>query len=90
MSIGVEYGLTQILNTFNLIIKTHVYAGVPLTNKILTLIPAWISDHIPIKLLDGIAYSFWCGMKLLTIPKCQWYKLWISKFIPHFIMDVIT
>ena len=53
---------------------------------LLTLIPAWISNHCPIK----------CGMKLLiSIAKLQWLHCWslamdMSNFISHCIMNVIT
>ena len=51
----------------------------------LTLIPAWISNHKPNKAWDGITYSF---------PNFNGAIVevwgWISNFILHYTMDVIT
>ena len=48
-------------------------------------IPAWISNDMPSKVWDEIAYPF------LNFNGCtvEVYE-WISNFIPHFMMDVIT
>ena len=51
----------------------------------LTLIPAWISNHIPSKLWDEITYPF-PNFKSGTVEVWEW----ISNFIPYNIMDVIT
>ena len=51
----------------------------------LTLILVWISNHIPRKVWDEIAYPF-PNFNSYTIEVWEW----ISNFIPHFIMDVIT
>ena len=59
--------------------------GAPFTNMELTIIPAWISYHMPSK----------CGMKFLihsqTSNGCT-VEVWecISNSIPHFIMDEIS
>ena len=52
---------------------------------ILTLISTWIGNHIPSKGWDEITYQF------PTFSGCtvEAWK-WISNFIPHFMMDVIT
>ena len=51
----------------------------------LTLIPAWISKHMPRKVWNEITYPF---------PNFNGGSVevweWISNFIPHIIMDVIT
>ena len=51
----------------------------------LTLIPAWISNHMPNKVWDEITYPF------LNFNGCtvEVYE-WISNFIPHIEMDVNT
>ena len=50
-----------------------------------TLIPAWISNHMPGIVWDEITYSF------LNFNGCTVeVKEWISNFIPHFLMGVIT
>ena len=51
----------------------------------LTLIPAWISNHIPSKVWDEIPYPF-LNFNGYTVEVYEW----IRHFIPHFIMDVIT
>ena len=50
-----------------------------------TLIPACISNHMSSKVCDGITYSF-LNFNGATVE----VKEWISNFIPHIIMDVIT
>ena len=51
----------------------------------LTLIPAWISNHMIGNVWGPIAYPF------LNFNGCTVeVKEWISNFIPHFIMDEIT
>ena len=49
------------------------------------LIPAWISNYMPNKVWDVIAYPF-PNFNSCTIEVWEW----ISNFIPHFLMDVIT
>ena len=51
----------------------------------LTLIPAWISNHMPSKVWDEISYPF-PNFNSCTVEVWEW----ISNFIPHFTMDVIT
>ena len=51
----------------------------------LTSIPAWISNHMPSKARGDITYPF---PKFNSVTVEVWE--WISNFIPHFIMDVIT
>ena len=48
-------------------------------------IPAWVNNHISSKVWDEIAYPFpnFNG----SIVEVQ---EWISNFIPHFMLDVIT
>ena len=50
-----------------------------------TIIPAWICNNIPYKWWDGITYAFpnfnGCTVEVLE---------WISNFILHLVMDVIT
>ena len=65
----------------------------------LTLIPAWISNHMPGKVWDEITYPFLNFNGLwgeITYPFINFngatveVKEWISNFIPHIVMDVIT
>ena len=58
---------------------THAWG--PFYEYGLTLILAWISNHMPGKVWDGITYSF---------PSFNSATAWISNFIPHIKMDVIT
>ena len=51
----------------------------------LTLSLAWISDHTSSIVRDKITYPF-PNFNGCTVEVCEW----ISNFIPHFIMDVIT
>ena len=51
----------------------------------LNLIPAWISNHISSKVWEEIIYPF-PNFKGATVEVGEW----ISNFIPHFTMDVIT
>ena len=51
----------------------------------LTLIPAWISNHIHSKMWDEISLPF-LNFKSTTIEVWEW----MSNFILHLIMDVIT
>ena len=57
----------------------------PFTKQGLTLIPACISNHMASKVWDEITYPF---------PNLNGWSVevweWISHFIPHSIMDVIT
>ena len=55
----------------------------PFSKRGLTLIPVWISNHMPSKLWDEITNP------LLNFNLCTIWE-WINKFIPHIIMDVIT
>ena len=50
-----------------------------------TWIPAWISNHILSKVWDEITYPF-PNFNACTVEVWEW----ISDFISHFIMDVIT
>ena len=52
---------------------------------LLTLIPPWISDHIPSKVWVEITYPF-PNFNGTTVEVSEW----ISNFIPYFITDVIT
>ena len=58
---------------------THVYSHG------FTLIPTWISNHIPSKVLDEITYLF-PNFVGATVEDWEW----ICNFIPNFIMDLIT
>ena len=49
------------------------------------LLLAWISNHMPSKMWDGITYPF-PNFNGCTVEVWEW----VSNFIPHFIMDVIT
>ena len=49
----------------------------------LTLTIARISNHTPSKVWEEITYPF---PNFTVIEVCEW----ISNFIPHFVMDVIT
>ena len=51
----------------------------------LTLIPAWISNHMPSKMWDEITYPF-PNFNSCTVEVWEW----ISNFIPRLIMDAIT
>ena len=51
----------------------------------LTLVSAWIGNHMPSKVWGEITYPF-LNFNGAAIEVCEW----ISNFIPHFIMDVIT
>ena len=50
----------------------------------LTLIPTWISSHIPSKVWDEITYPF-LNFNGCTVEVWEW----INNFTPHLIMDVI-
>ena len=50
----------------------------------LTLIPAWITNHLPGKVWDEITYPF-LNFNGATVEVWEW----ISNIIPHFIMDVL-
>ena len=50
-----------------------------------SLIPAWISNNMPCKVWDEITYPF-PNYNGSTVEVWEW----ISNFIPHFILDVIT
>ena len=54
--------------------------GTPFTN-----IPAWISNHFNDKVWDEIIYTF-PTFNGATVEVCEW----ISDFIPHFIIEVIS
>ena len=59
--------------------------GTPLTNLCLTLILAWISNHMLSTMLNEITHSF------PHFDDCIFeFWEWISNFTPHVIMDVIT
>ena len=51
----------------------------------LTLIPAWITYHMPGKVCDEITYPF-PNFNGCTVEVWEWK----TNFIPHFIMDLIT
>ena len=51
----------------------------------LTVIPAWISNHIPNNVWGEITYQF---PKLNGCTVQVWE--WLNNFIPHIIMDAIT
>ena len=51
----------------------------------LTLIPAWLSNHMLSKICDEVTYSF-PNFNSCTVEVWEW----ISNFTPHFMMDVIT
>ena len=74
-------------SVFNCVFLLHGLITVHFTHILqfyftgLTLIPAWISNHMPSKVWDEINYPF---------PNFKEVWEWISNFIPHFIMDVIT
>ena len=51
----------------------------------LTLIPAWISNHMPDNVWNEIAYPF----PIFNGATGEVWE-WICNFIPHFIIDVIT
>ena len=71
-------GLDIILSgTFNL--RGHFYLHG------LNYIPAWISNHMPSKVWEQIIYSF----PNFSVSNIEIWE-WISNFIPHFIMNVIT
>ena len=57
----------------------------PFYQHVLTLIPAWRSNHMPSKVWDEITYPF-PNFNGVTI------EVWelISNSIPHIIMSVIT
>ena len=51
----------------------------------LTLIPAWISNHMPSNAWDKITYP------ISKLQRCnRWSLEWICYFIPYFIMGAIT
>ena len=51
----------------------------------LTLIPAWLSNHMLSKICDEVTYSFPnFNSCIVDVWEC------ISNFTPHFMMDVIT
>ena len=61
------------------------FSGPPFTNMVLTLFPAWISNHTSSKVLDEITYPF-LNFNGATVE----VKEWISNFFPHIIMDALT
>ena len=52
---------------------------------LLTLIPTWISNHMPSKMSDEITYSF-PRFNGCTVEDWKW----MSNFAPQFVMDIIT
>ena len=52
---------------------------------LLTLIPAWIGNHMPCKVWDQITYPF-PNFNGSTVEVWEW----INNFIPHIIIHVIT
>ena len=60
------------------------YSG-PFYKHGLTLIPAWISNHIHYKVWDEITYPF-LNFNGATVEVWEW----INNFIPYIIVDVIT
>ena len=57
----------------------------PLLLNSLTLIPTWMSNHMPGRVWGEITYPF-PNFNGCTVEVWEW----ISNFIPHFIMNVIT
>ena len=57
----------------------------PLIPRGLTLVPAWISNLIPIKVWNGITYTF-SNFNGYTVEVWEW----VSNFIPHYELDEIT
>ena len=53
----------------------------------LTWIPAWISKHMPSKVLDEIIYPFPNSQTSMAVAIKVWE--WINNFISHIITDVI-
>ena len=51
----------------------------------LTLIPAWMSNYTHYEKVYEINYPF-TDLNGCTVENCKW----VSNFIPHFIMDLIT
>ena len=51
----------------------------------LTLISAWISNHMPCKICDEITYPF----SNFNISRVEVFE-WISTFIPHIVLGAIT
>ena len=52
---------------------------------LLTLIPTWISNHMPSKMSDEITYSF-PRFNGCTVEDWKW----MSNFAPQFVIDIIT
>ena len=86
-------GLIDEVEINKVIIKTemlkHQWTGCVIsrgtfTNILLTLIPAWISNHMPSKVWDETTYSLAINGVTTEVRE------WISNFIPHIRMDVIT
>ena len=61
------------------------WPGPPFTNMVSTLIPAWISNYTHYNVWDEITYPF-LNFNGATVEVYEW----ISNFIPHFTMHVIT
>ena len=65
---------------------THVFIiRGPFYQHGLTLIPAWISNHMPSKVWDEIT----CPFPNFSGTAVEVWE-WRSNFIPHLVMDVIT
>ena len=66
-------------------LDSNLLYGAHFTNMDKLLIPAWVSNHMHSKVWNEITYPF------LNFNGCTVEVLeWISDFILHFIMDVIT
>ena len=82
--IGVGRHLTEV-SLKKLLIQTSLNHSGPFYKHWLTLIPAWTSNHKPSKVWDEIIHPF------LNFNGCTVeVEEWISNYIPHFIIDMIS
>ena len=77
--------IASIANVFCWLYPTLNKVYLILSYLILSLIPAWISNHMSNKAWDEITYPF-PNFNGCTVDGWEW----ISNFIPHLIMDVVT
>ena len=71
-------------DTHGSIIHVTEKRGNLLSPSPLTSIPAWISNHMPSRVVDQVTYPF-PNFNGVTVEVWEW----ISNFIPHLMMDVI-
>ena len=79
------YAGGSLLCKSNCIFNKKVDTRGPVYQHVLTFIPTWISDHRPNRVWGEIMYPL-SNFNVVTVEVWEW----ISNFIAHFMMDVIT